>query len=445
MKYFILLFTALIYLSTQQTSFSQISWLYSELNSGVTTSLNSVCNYGFTFPVQVWICGDNGVVLRTTSSGPNWVITNVSIPLSIQLNSISCKAPDTVLTAGNIGSNTFVYRTTNSGTNWVQVFTQTNGKINSVWMKNNLTGFMSGNPVGGRWSLWKTTNGGVNWDSAGLYLPQNGSETGFRNSMAIINNSILIGTNNTRIYRSANFGLNWSVMVTPEQNSTAVWNYWDTLSYTYTLAGCKNPNSTTNYGANWVVNTCPDTNAIVGFCPAYYGVSMNAPMAKYLARNNDKIYFTNFGNNFLMEYTAPAGNYNHMGYDIMLMYAMTTFAVRSNGGITRISLFRGGGIRTISDEIPGSYSLQQNYPNPFNPVTTIRFAVIHNNNYKLSNNVKLQIFDAAGRLVDTPFDQDLPAGVYEYTYDASKLASGVYFYRLITNEYSEIKKMILVK
>ena len=155
MKYFILIFTALLLLSTHQTTFSQPG-IYLELNSGVTTSLNSVCNYGFFDPIQVWICGDNGVVLRTTSSGPNWVITNVSIPLNIQLNTISCKAPDTVLTAGNIGSNTFVYRTTNSGANWVQVFTQANGKINSVWMKNNLTGFMSGNPVGGRWSLWKT-------------------------------------------------------------------------------------------------------------------------------------------------------------------------------------------------------------------------------------------------------------------------------------------------
>ena len=113
-----------------------------------------------------------------------------------------------------------------------------------------------------------------------------------------------------------------------------------------------------------------------------------------------------------MEYTAPAGNYNHMGYDIMLMYSMTTFAVRSNGGITRISLFRGGGIRTISDEIPERYQLMQNYPNPFNPVTTIRFAIKHNNNFTSNNIVKLQIFDIDGRMIGTPLNQSLGAGVY---------------------------------
>lgn len=94
--------------------------------------------------------------------------------------------------------------------------------------------------------------------------------------------------------------------------------------------------------------------------------------------------------------------------------------------------------------LPNEYSIK-NYPNPFNPVTNIRFAIKHSSNYTFNNIVKLQIFDIAGRMIDTPLNQNLEPGVYEYSYDASRLASGVYFYRLFTNDFNEIKKMILVK
>lgn len=445
MKSKFILFPAIISLIIHQLSFSQ-SWIYTELTSPVTTSLNSVCMIGPNSfdPQQVWICGDGGVVLRTTSSGQNWNTFSMPVPVNINLNTISSKARDTVLTAGNIGSNTYVYRTTNSGTNWVLVFQQSGGKINSIWMRNSVSGFMAGDPVGGRWSLWKTANGGVSWDSTGLYLPQASGETGFRNSLAVMNNTVIFGTNNSRIYRSTNLGVNWTFMTTPEQNSSAVWNYWDTLFSTYTLSGGRSINATTNFGLNWVLNPCPDTNAIVGFCPAYYGVLMNAPMGKYAVRNNSKIYYAGFGNTFINEYTAPAGNYNHIAYDVMVMYSMLTFGVRSNGGITKISLFRGGGIRNLSDVIPEKFELEQNFPNPFNPVTNIRFSVSREMYMELSV-TKLQIIDLLGRTVDVPVNERLMPGEYELTYDASRLPSGLYFYRLVTGRFSDVKKMILIK
>ncbi len=85
------------------------------------------------------------------------------------------------------------------------------------------------------------------------------------------------------------------------------------------------------------------------------------------------------------------------------------------------------------------YSLMQNYPNPFNPATTIQFAL------PVSDNVELKVFDVTGREVATVVNQRLEAGAHAFTFDASKLASGTYLYRLKTEKYTEAKKMLLVK
>jgi hypothetical protein len=96
-------------------------------------------------------------------------------------------------------------------------------------------------------------------------------------------------------------------------------------------------------------------------------------------------------------------------------------------------------IENISSELPDEFILFQNYPNPFNPSTNIR--------YDLPKNgfVKLIVFDALGREVETLVDEKQNAGTYETTFDASKFPSGVYFYRLTTDGYSKTKKMILIK
>ena len=92
------------------------------------------------------------------------------------------------------------------------------------------------------------------------------------------------------------------------------------------------------------------------------------------------------------------------------------------------------GITTISTEIPKNYSLSQNYPNPFNPSTNIR--------YDLPKNgiVKLVVFDELGREIKTLVNENQTAGTYETTFNASQYPSGVYFYKLITDGFSETKK-----
>jgi choice-of-anchor B domain-containing protein len=96
------------------------------------------------------------------------------------------------------------------------------------------------------------------------------------------------------------------------------------------------------------------------------------------------------------------------------------------------------GINPISSSAE-EYSLRQNYPNPFNPVTNIEFTIPKN------SNLTLKIYDISGKEIGTLIDGYIKAGYNRITYDASNLSSGVYFYRLDAEKYSETKKMILVK
>jgi len=97
------------------------------------------------------------------------------------------------------------------------------------------------------------------------------------------------------------------------------------------------------------------------------------------------------------------------------------------------------GVNQISSEVPSKYSLSQNYPNPFNPTTNIKFAL------SKSGFVSLKIYDLSGREVSSLVNENLSVGTYSYTFDASKLSSGIYFYTLKSNNFSETKKMMLIK
>ncbi len=93
----------------------------------------------------------------------------------------------------------------------------------------------------------------------------------------------------------------------------------------------------------------------------------------------------------------------------------------------------------INTTIPKNYSLSQNFPNPFNPTTVIKYA--------LSENVKVRliIYDVLGKQVAELVNREEAAGIYEVKFDGSSLASGIYFYRLTTDKFTKINKMILLK
>jgi glucuronoarabinoxylan endo-1,4-beta-xylanase len=88
---------------------------------------------------------------------------------------------------------------------------------------------------------------------------------------------------------------------------------------------------------------------------------------------------------------------------------------------------------------PYQFALEQNYPNPFNPTTMIQYELAS------PSEVKLRVFDVLGREVATLINARQSAGRYRVEFNASRLSSGVYFYRLETQNFSQTRKMFLVK
>lgn len=88
---------------------------------------------------------------------------------------------------------------------------------------------------------------------------------------------------------------------------------------------------------------------------------------------------------------------------------------------------------------PKEFYLKQNYPNPFNPSTTIEFSIPQ------SNFTKLTIYNSAGQKIIDLLSQNMSKGVYSFKWNADGYASGVYFYKIDSGNYSAVKKLILIK
>jgi hypothetical protein len=130
-----------------------------------------------------------------------------------------------------------------------------------------------------------------------------------------------------------------------------------------------------------------------------------------------------FAINYIVPNGGPTGvNSDYIGVDLVRLLGPSTV-----------------GITPINNQVPEVYSLKQNYPNPFNPTTNINFSIPN------SGLVKLSVFDISGKEVATIVNGDVAAGNYVVNYNASQLSSGVYFYRIDAGNFTQTKKMLLIK
>jgi hypothetical protein len=122
------------------------------------------------------------------------------------------------------------------------------------------------------------------------------------------------------------------------------------------------------------------------------------------------------------------------------VYVTGTGHVTGISGYVTIKYSQTVGVVTLSSNLPDKYKLEQNYPNPFNPATKIRYQIIDNN-----SNVRLTVFDITGKQVAELVNQKQEHGYYEAAFDAGELSSGIYFYKLETEKFTEAKKMVLIR
>lgn len=109
----------------------------------------------------------------------------------------------------------------------------------------------------------------------------------------------------------------------------------------------------------------------------------------------------------------------------------------------RVICFYGGNgiITSVNTESfqPVDYVLYQNFPNPFNPTTNIKFEI------SKKGLVKVIVYDALGREVNILINETLSPGTYSTVFNAENLSSGLYFYKIITSDFTDVKKMLLIK
>ncbi len=126
-------------------------------------------------------------------------------------------------------------------------------------------------------------------------------------------------------------------------------------------------------------------------------------------------------------------------------YSFTDKSVTSGKFIYRLKQIDTDGQYEFSKEVevdlglPKTFTLGQNYPNPFNPTTKINYTL------PVDGNVQLQIFTAGGELVKSLVNERQNAGAYTVEFNAENLASGIYFYKLLANDFIQIRKMLLMK
>lgn len=273
----------------------------------------------------------------------------------------------------------------NSGSGWNTIYT--GSQTGNIYFADANTGFVSISPSGIKGVLY-TSNGGANWTT----YPT--GSTKYIESVYLRPSGLgFIGCDSSLLLKTTNFGLNFTQIPLPN---------------------------------NLRVQNIRFVNEFTGW---FLGTERNSP---YTGR----LYVTNNGGASFQQMMSLM-SFNVKGYSFF--DALNGFVCGDSGRVLKTT---NGGLTFIAQNsglVPGNFSLSQNYPNPFNPVTNIKFDI------PKAGFVKITVYDLLGREITTLINQQMQPGSYSVDWDATNYPSGVYFYRLESGDFSESKRMVLVK
>jgi photosystem II stability/assembly factor-like uncharacterized protein len=392
------------------------------VNAGTTQGLRSVY---FVNANTGWIAGWGSTVLKTTNAGKNWV----SQFAYGDFQSITFVNANT---GWIVGGGTLLYKTTNGGTNWISSQLPNASLQYIVKFVDENTGYISGN--GGL--VLKSTDGGSSW-----VRKITGTTVNLTGIDFICAEKGWIAGDGGVIKNTTDGGETW---ISQTSGTTQNIGKVDFINCHYGwISGYGGiVLRTTNGGDNWIISQTPVTDWLT---TVYFFDCNNgfAAGGNYYGSSCSILKTTNGGINWCRQ-SVPSSNWLGL---IFFSDRFHGWAVGNNGTILKNYPCGDDDIAVNSDSNnPDDFNLGQNYPNPFNPVTRIRFSLpVRPVGSTIVSFSSLKIFDISGREVQTLINEQLQPGIHEVTFDGSNFASGVYYYTLKTGDFTDTKRMMLVK
>jgi len=391
---------------------------------------NNLCRHPKVRDTYFVVYGNKVYVSR--NKGDSWVqIATISI--GTRAHSFYVSALDSNVWMAAIESTPDkVVRSTDYGATWNTILSYNFSSYGQpLEMDQNNPGTYYYAPDGVSTGFFKSTDDGATFTNINTNNP-------FTSACDIIcewdnSNTIFVGDDGADIYKSTTNGTSWN-LVKPTSSSevpsmcNSVFDtkicYATTWSSTQVFKTINKGDSwnqvSNNSGSGWGSDLCHEDPNVV--------LTGNYGSQSYLT--------TNGGATFSSVNTGLSG----AGAGIMVP-DRGVFLNMQTGSLYKLNIVYTTltSNENIISTVPAGFELSQNYPNPFNPSTSIKFAL------PVAGSISLKIYDRLGKEVETLADGFRTAGTYEINFDASKLTSGVYFYKLVTDGFTNTKKMILVK
>jgi photosystem II stability/assembly factor-like uncharacterized protein len=409
-----------------------------------------VGNVQFVSPVEGWISGSRGDLLHTTNAGDDWQLVTpfpddtVWSPSDLSMcmswvNSTHGWKINSIGSSIDSSQGVVVHQTTDGGNTWQKkLLSTTEGDfaveiqfvdINNGWLL--IFNFSTQTA-----NFLRTTDGGTNWvpfTGTGIFFFVD-ANTGWSFYGSGVNGS----EPPFKILRTTNGGTDWT-----EQFSDNVAGGYNAIFFSDVNNGWVVGDSgkvveTTNGGTNWNYVTNSGINSNYRSKTVFFLDAENGWISSKDGAGNGIIRHTTDGGASWSTQVTPLTN-SQGGNAIFSVY----FIDDQNGWLTadygRICHF--AGTTSIGSDIENvhTFSLAQNFPNPFNPSTVISYQL------PVAGYVSLKVYNLLGTEVAVIVDGFKPAGNYEFEFNASSLMSGVYFYKLTSGNFTEVRKMILMK